>query len=71
MRLERKETSRPMIPAPGLEEVNRFFASSDFPSQEGAVFYFFYQALGWQTESGSPFYDWKALAFQWVWNLEN
>ncbi|WP_297337950.1 hypothetical protein [Algoriphagus sp.] len=71
MRLEKKETSRSMFSAPGLEEVKCFFASSDFPSQEGEVFYFYYQALGWRTESGSPIYDWKALASQWVWNLEN
>lgn len=71
MKLEMNESLRPMIPGPSLEEVNRFFASSDFPSEEGEVFCFYYQALGWRSESGSPIYDWRAAASQWLWNLEN
>ncbi|WP_339753407.1 hypothetical protein [Algoriphagus aquimarinus] len=56
---------------PGLEEVNNFFAAQDFPAEDGEVFYFYYQALGWCNENGMPLRDWRAAAYQWLWNLEH
>jgi hypothetical protein len=54
-----------------LEEVNRFFIGLDYPLEESEVFFFYYQGLGWRTESGSPLRDWKAAAATWLYNLEN
>ena len=65
------EQHRPDFPGPSLEEVNRFFSASDFPREEGEVFYFYYQGLGWRSETGSPIRDWRAAASRWLWNLEN
>ena len=56
---------------PGLQEVNDFFTAQDFPSEEGEVFYFYYQITGWCNENGMPLGDWKAAASQWLWNLDH
>ncbi len=56
---------------PRLEEVNSFFASQDFPREEGEVFYFYYQAMGWRNENGIVLRDWKAAASEWLWNLDH
>ncbi len=63
--------NRPDFPGPSMDEVNGFFVAQDYPAEEGEVFYFYYQGLGWRSESGSPIRDWKAAAFSWLWNLEN
>jgi hypothetical protein len=65
------ETLRTPCPGPSLEEVNRFFIGLDYPLEESEVFFFYYQGLGWRTESGSPLRDWKAAAATWLYNLEN
>lgn len=65
------EWNRSEFPGPSLNEVNGFFTSQDYPQEEGEVFYFYYQALGWRSETGSPIRDWKAVASRWLWNLEN
>lgn len=56
---------------PQIEEVNNFFVSQNFPSEEGEVFYFYYQAMDWRNEKGMPLQDWKTAAFEWLWNLEH
>ncbi|WP_100630078.1 hypothetical protein [Algoriphagus formosus] len=71
MKHDVSEPLRGIYSGPSLEEVNRFFIRSDFPLEEGEVFYYYYQALGWRTESGLPLRDWKAAASDWLWNLEN
>lgn len=65
------ELNRSTGEGPSLEEVSGFFARQDFPREEGEVFYFYYQALGWRTESGSLIRDWKHAASRWLWNLEH
>jgi hypothetical protein len=65
------ELNRPDFPGPSMDEVNGFFNAQNFPTEEGEVFYFYYQALGWRTESGSPVRDWKMAASRWLWNLEH
>lgn len=57
--------------APSLEEVRGYFLAQDYPLEEGEVFYFYYQALGWRSETGSPIRDWRSAASRWLWNLEN
>lgn len=47
---------------PRLEEVNNFFASQDFPAEEGEDFYFYYQTTCWCNENGMPLRDWKSAA---------
>lgn len=65
------ELNRPENLGPSMEEVYGFFSSQDFPKEEGEVFYFYYQAMGWRTESGSPVRDWRLAASRWLWNLEH
>lgn len=65
------ELNRPALTGPSLDEVYGFFSAQDFPREEGEVFYFYYQALGWRSETGSPIRDWKSAASRWLWNLEN
>ncbi len=71
MILEQLEHHHPMVGTPSLEEVQSFFSSQDFPLEEGEVFYFYYQGLGWRNESGSPLRDWRSAASRWLWNLEH
>jgi Rps23 Pro-64 3,4-dihydroxylase Tpa1-like proline 4-hydroxylase len=54
-----------------LEEVKGFFVAQDFPLEEGEVFYYYYQAMNWRTESGGPLRDWRSAASQWLWNLDH
>jgi hypothetical protein len=56
---------------PSLEEVMNYFSAQDFPLEEGEVFYFYYQGLGWKTETGGPLRNWKHAASRWLWNLEH
>jgi hypothetical protein len=54
---------------PQLEEVRNFFVNQDFPLEEGEVFYYYYQGLGWRGENGCAIRDWKSAANDWLENL--
>lgn len=71
MIVDQAEHHRPAFGMPSLEEVKDYFFAQDFPLEEGEVFYFYYQGMGWRSESGSPLRDWKQAASRWLWNLEN
>jgi hypothetical protein len=71
MKAEQVEHYRPVFGAPSLEEVRGFFVAQDFPLEEGEVFYYYYQAMNWRTESGGPLRDWRSAASQWLWNLDH
>ncbi|GMQ30717.1 hypothetical protein [Algoriphagus confluentis] len=71
MILEQVEHLRPALGEPSLEEVQNYFSAQNFPREEGEVFYFYYQGLGWRSETGSPLRDWKLAASRWLWNLEH
>ena len=71
MILEHAEHLRPANGTPSLEEVMNYFSAQDFPLEEGEVFYFYYQGMGWRSESGCPLRDWKHAASRWLWNLEH
>ncbi len=71
MIVEHAEHLRPANGTPSLEEVMNYFSAQDFPLEEGEVFYFYYQGMGWKSESGSPLRDWKHAASRWLWNLEH
>ncbi|MHA7129213.1 hypothetical protein [Algoriphagus namhaensis] len=71
MSLEQVEHLRPALSEPSLEEVQNYFSAQDFPREEGEVFYFYYQGLGWRSETGSLLRDWKLAASRWLWNLEH
>ncbi|WP_111672758.1 hypothetical protein [Algoriphagus litoralis] len=68
---EQVEQYRPVIGTPSLEDVRGFFVAQDYPFEEGEVFFYYYQALGWRSETGIPIRDWKSAASRWLWNLEN
>ena len=71
MKAEQVEFLRPPFGGPSLEEVQSYFSFQDYPLEEGEVFYFYYQAMGWRSESGAPLRDWKHAASKWLWNLEH
>lgn len=71
MIVEHAEHLRPAAGTPSLEEVKAYFSAQDFPLEEGEVFYFYYQGLGWRSESGGPLRNWKDAASRWLWNLEH
>lgn len=54
---------------PKLEDVRRFFVDQDLPFEEGEVFYYYYQGLGWRGENGCLIRDWKSAAHDWLENL--
>ncbi|RIW13330.1 hypothetical protein D0X99_16260 [Algoriphagus lacus] len=68
---EQVEYLRPAFNTPSLEDVQDYFTTRDFPGEEGEVFFFYYQGMGWTNENGSPIRDWRAAASRWLWNLEN
>jgi hypothetical protein len=67
---EHVEHYRSVFGAPSLDEVRSFFAAQDYPFEEGEVFFYYYDGLGWRTESGGVLRDWRSAAHEWLWNLE-
>ena len=56
---------------PTLEQVKAYFNFLHVPASEAEVFYFYFQAMDWRNETGTPIRDWVMAADDWVWNLEN
>lgn len=54
---------------PMLEDVRNFFADHESPLEEGEVFFYYYQGLGWRHENGCLIRDWKSVASEWLQNL--
>jgi hypothetical protein len=52
---------------PGVDEVEAFFKSKNYPIMEAKKFFTHYKALGWKL-SGNPIEDWQALAEKWMIN---
>lgn len=71
MNLEAQNLSFSRNVPPTLEQVQAYFNSLQVPTSEAEVFYFYYQGMDWQHETGSPVRDWIMIADEWVWNLEN
>jgi len=59
------------IVPPRLDEIKNFFSERAVPIAEAEVFFYYYQAMGWHTETGMPIHNWKEAADEWLYNLEN
>ncbi|TVP54458.1 MAG: hypothetical protein EA341_00175 [Mongoliibacter sp.] len=56
---------------PGIEQVRSYFQKMDCPVEEAEVFYYYYQSLDWRNENGTILRDWRSVAINWMWNLED
>ncbi|MCH7402257.1 hypothetical protein ACFOUP_18355 [Belliella kenyensis] len=54
---------------PAIGQIRSFFDERNVPLEEADLFYYFHESTGWKTDSGTPIFDWKTLAKQWIGNL--
>lgn len=59
------------IVPPLPEHVKIYFIQKGLSEKEGDTFFKHFKCLEWKTDSGVPVRNWKALANEWIWNLQH